>query len=109
MKIDSQMICFSHSSLHISVGAHTSGFQGFTGDVFSLEKDDSDAIGEDMRRGRFGPGFIALDTGVRDTAAEARLRVRTGAEVAVATSRAATHGRKAKTAKRSEIERLDDQ
>ena len=95
VEVDTDVISLTHGLLHVTVGADTSGLESFVGNVLSLEEDQADAVWEDMSGRSLRAGLVTLDTWVRDTAAETRLRVRTALEVAVATSWSTAHYNKA--------------
>ena len=107
VEVDPHVERLTHGLHHVTVGADTSSLESLAGDVLVLEEDQADAIWEDVSGGGPRAGLESLDTRVRDTTAEARLRIRTALEVAVATSWSAAHGEgRVKPQNRIEIEKL---
>ena len=95
VEVDTDVVGLTHGLHHVTVGADTSSFEGFTGDVFVLEEDEADAVWVGLSKSGPGTGLITLDTWIWDTTAEAALWIWTALEVAVATGWTATHSNKA--------------
>ena len=95
VEVDTDVVGLTHGLHHVTVGADTSSFEGFTGDVFVLEEDEADAVWVGLSKSGPGTGLITLDTWIWDTTAEAALWIWTALEVTVATCWTTTHFRKA--------------
>ena len=91
VEVDTDVVGLTHGLHHVTVGADTSGFEGFTGNVFVLEEDEADAVWVGLSKSGPGTGLITLDTWIWDTTAEAGLWIWTALEVAVAACWTATH------------------
>ena len=91
VEVDTDVVGLTHGLHHVTVGADTSSFEGFTRNVLVLEEDETDAVWVGLSKSGPGTSLVTLDTWIWDTTAEAALWIWTALEVAVATGWTATH------------------
>ena len=77
--------------LHVLVSGNTGGFEGFRGNLFFLERDQMDAVGEKIPVGLLFTTVVHSDLGVGDTTIETRLRIRLVLLISETTSGSSSH------------------